>query len=934
GANGAAISGHTTNCKVEIKDTIVHDCSQGFAVSSRGGRYDLSGVRFSDITGYCIIALTGTDKTNVVDIDQCLFDNVGKLCSSLWDGAHTPVTITNSVFRNITSSEQSTGFSGAGNEWDVAIPNLAGNVRTFTAATDLSVHGTNIEQFRGYDSLHPWHPDSTQTSAPNHFILPLDFEVHTFDTGREINTVGQRIISTPGSHGLPRANGHFRFLGNLTGPTRYALLEDNLRSWISDYPYNTSSGTGFRGFKIRTRWKNIEKTEGNINGGDVAYLESLYQICDDAGVYLMNNLLDISFGGSDYTDSHAPQYIEDGGGTDIKYFSDESQRQSGGTTAHVMLYVAQWMDKYIAMLKNYHDHFNKYNSYLGIEMPETSRSSQKTPGGNISAAFYDQYSRCLEEVGAHFMTGPKNAYLNAHINFQVAGGHDYVEDYFPRFVNQAGIEIGTPDFNWAWYIKNPNHASKTIKAYDLMRQYGDRMLIAPSRETRDSPLDPVDDFKMMFDIGANSIRPHRVYHYTEWWVVKGSSPADIRTAEYRRNVLNLLEQSDWKYNHDVPSNEAGGASTYEGKNPTYTDVGFTGTALNLKNRTNATASVTDEFTVEFKDALDVDETQTVEFSELPAVQGTQTDKAFSYVSLNSSHITENGTPSWLPDTTVGYTGTHALRADGDNKTSGATTYENGDFIRIDASQLVGVNRLYMRVKSTDGTNNEWWAKFQAGSIPWGSDQYIPPALRGDYIWKELLDPLDNSTTRTVSASDGYIDLYVREDGLLLDGYVFVHESETSAPTGLEGYISNNVEQNSTIIGDTDYNLQKGQSVNVKWELSVEQGSEYDSIAVDTIDQNGTVVPFTSNVVTTSLGGNKFRISADITGQEIGSYRARFTAIVNGFELIDIVQVWVEEVSQSNFPSGITVDMDTEKTVAVGSTYTIDTQIQNTPNYNI
>lgn len=923
-SNGAAGGGHILDCKYEIRNSIIHDCNRGVGASSWGGRTDIIDCRFSDIPDRAFIANQEPGVTREINIRGCLFDNINRMFFNQGD-----ITLTDNVFRNVGGAGTTFGLSGGGNISDTSLfPGISGTANaTFTNEPDLVLPGDDVAQFSGFPTDHAWHPNNTPAPVVLDFTVPMDGQQHDFDTNREINHIGTRNIGGGGSNNLPTDSyGHYKFIGSLSADDKKAGIEADLSAMHSgSQKWNGSTKKGYRGALIRVWWKHFETSENNYNGAYVNYLDTLFDECDANGTYLMPNVLDIRFGlsasNADPTKAHIPGYLEDNGHACVS-----------GNVSNIGACAKLWntypADRYIALLKFFFDRYSSHPSFLGVMMPETARSEHT--GGSYSTAsnyknradlFFPSYKRIVDEVNAYYMAGNKNAYLNMHVNF-MTGTQDYVPDLFAHAATKVGVEIGTPDFNRTWYPLIPGQTGKQVLAYTEMYNYKDTLVIAPSVETRDQENTPNNTYKMAFEEGNISIEPNRIYWF-RW------HPSNHPT--YQGLVDQLLENKGWHINRNVPTQDQGGGGTIVGKNPTYVDSTFAGDLLKLTARSNASESVTDDFTVEFKDNLGNDENVIARFQDTNIPIGTQTNYSPIYKDLTTADVLGAAEPGWIEDTQyAGYNGAFALKSVGVNANFANGTNEHGQYINIDLTSIQSLDQyIYLRVRARDGSSNSFFAKVGAEIVPDGGHQTISPIEAYQWI---AIKTLDQTAFRRFTDTDNTIRIYVRERNLLVDGYVVIDAREPNAPTGLQGYVGELWPGTSNISGPDDISLVRTQDIDLTFTVTLTAGVNSSVNDLVVVDQNNTVVPFTTNVQTIAGPPQVFYVTATVTAQAVGNYTIVCTATVGEISIEERVALDVTELSQNQWPTGVGATIPIQQNVTVGSTFTITPNVQNPANF--
>lgn len=440
-------------------------------------------------------------------------------------------------------------------------------------------------------------------------VLTAEVENHqvqqSYDTGVTITHVGQKTttITTPGTGGgnvLDDVYGHYLYVsGSGDQASQESGTLSMLNSNISSNPYNPSSSTrpGWRGYLFKQRWDWYD------SGSSDSWLEGLYSAADAAGVYLQCYFIDINFGlqRTDDTKSNfarpdrsfAPTWIEASGGSCVS-------GNPSNLAASAKLHDATIMGYFISALKNFHDTYKHHPSYRGIMVPETARSeftasatvsnlANNSNYTNIAQPYSVQYKRMIDEVAPYMAP----YILNCQFNYLVGS-----TDYLPALVSHAvsnhpNVELGTPDSVWHLDPQNPDHGSKTVGFYDIIRQYRGTALISPDVETREMPLDPQSTFDMFFNEGPTvSWFPNCIYWYG-WHPDAGSS--------YLTTIKNMLNAEDWEINSTPPSNVSSGGSgsttetIVEGNNSALLNVASSGTRLLMTPKAGQTTGASETF---------------------------------------------------------------------------------------------------------------------------------------------------------------------------------------------------------------------------------------------------------------------------------------------------------------------------------------------------
>ncbi len=333
----------------------------------------------------------------------------------------------------------------------------------------------------------------------------------------------------------PDIYGHYFYInGSGDQASQQAGAISKLDNYINNYPWDPIEKTGVRGALRKLRW------DWTASGSEDAHIQQLLTTAADNGMYLVFYYVDINFGLDTNTAvptaSFCPSDIENNNGTVV----------SGNVTnlaACGKLWQAWVMDRFIGDIIKLHNLCKGYESYLGIMLPETTRSEFN--GGdltnpndfiNVDEAMYVQYSRMLTELKAsmpdHFINGQFN-YLGDKLNTIVDDADEL-----------DGVMIGTPDSIRFWDPKNPNHGNKLAPIYNIVRLKKSEMIIGMSVETRDMPNNADSTWDMFFNIGDDSLRPHLIFWY-------GYHP-DLLD-DWEGIVLDKLIADNWRINRSAPA---------------------------------------------------------------------------------------------------------------------------------------------------------------------------------------------------------------------------------------------------------------------------------------------------------------------------------------------------------------------------------------------
>lgn len=656
------------------------------------------------------------------------------------------------------------------------------------------------------------------------FPININNGAQSFELGRPINNIGrhggtvQNTLIGGGWIGFSPP-GAKTVNGSRVGTTR----QDKLDS-ILDFANTIKDKPGASGMLVYGRWKDYEDGLGDYDTELMNGLAAVIAALKSGGKQFGFALDFKKFYANAASESPVPSYIF-GSGYGVSWSTSATQQ-----VATAAVWRPAVRDRVMALINEL---TGRYGADIHlITVGETSISSVESDF-NFSA-WNSTFRHFMSEIQALI---PHGAFL-AEINFFGNNNSDII-NLINYAISIGAVCISLPDWlssRASWTSRQDPRYHYNIATYDIIRDnFRKKIRFFPHWQSWDAELtENWNDFEqslaLLADVdGFGMIATHdftsRVQEH-----VTGSI---YYSGNYRNDIVwptfAGANFSDYFYQDAIEASEynSGDGGVSSGINPQHIDYSFLGSVATFTPRASAVAGTSENFTIEFADAIGTDESATATYSGTTQnTDGDGTPTLAAYWPLkpgvdNITNDTLNGSYWQINQTHVpGYSGDGVARAAGDQRvTAGQTGSMKFDVTHIPA----GSRKIWAHTAGFNVNQDSFFLRVQVDGSwgPWET-VYIPVDKHGSLYWRELATEID-------SRAD-LIEMATRENETVVNLLMISGASEI--PTGKDGFIPLVVTNNPPVAAADSYSVRV--NTTVQFDVTAND-TDIDGDAVELLD---------------------------------------------------------------------------------------------------